>query len=694
MGEEDQLHKHDRRKNGLSRKHQKKGYGMDSGKSDNNAFDQWGGKSHESMKKADVSLSQPSIVRKQVDPETAKYFNEIANLFESNAVELEERSVICGNALEETRGKEYELATDYIISHTLQTLLEACDVDNLCGFLKSCMKAFPFISMDRSGSHVAETALKSLAVHLEDEEAYSSIEDSLNLICEVIVTNPVDILCNCYSSHVLRRLMCLCKGVSLDSPEFHGTKSSAILAGRLNLGSSQANMNDKQIHRKAFPHLLKSLVSRMLKCRRTDIKTLIVDQYSSLVIQTALKLLAGDEELFKIIPILLGCKKENIKEENFIQMDEVRDVLNLVKETSYSHLMEVIIEVSPESLYNTLFHKIFRNSLYDIASHQCGSFVVQALVSNARSQEHMDVIWEELGTKFRDLLLMGRSGVVASLLAASHKLSTHEHKCCQALIAALHSENESQTCIVPRMLFLDSYFCSHNPAEWKCPVGVKMHVMGSLILQAVFRYRNEFIQPLITSITSMETNQVLEAARDAAGTHVIEAFLESNASWKQKRKLIVKLQGHFGVISMHSSGSFIVEKCFTASNPSVKEIIVSELSSVRNELSKTKHGPHLLRKLNVYGYAERPEQWKKKLESKQSVYKEFYSIFGSGEATSHRDDSLAVNTSKKKRKSTDMKQLRKEIDQSLTSATPFLSLKRPGDRVTDGSRKKSKSKKG
>lgn len=42
----------------------------------------------------------------------------------------------------------------------------------------------------------------------------------------------------------------------------------------------------------------------------------------------------------------------------------------------------------------------------------------------------MDIIWEELGTKFRDLLLMGRSGVIASLLAASHKLSTHDHKVC------------------------------------------------------------------------------------------------------------------------------------------------------------------------------------------------------------------------------------------------------------------------
>lgn len=63
-------------------------------------------------------------------------------------------------------------------------------------------------------------------------------------------------------------------------------------------------------------------------------------------------------------------------------------------------------------------------------------------------------------------------------------------QCCQALMAALCLENESPTCIVPRMLFLDSYFCSHNPSEWEWPIGAKMHIMGSLILQAVFRNRN------------------------------------------------------------------------------------------------------------------------------------------------------------------------------------------------------------
>lgn len=42
--------------------------------------------------------------------------------------------------------------------------------------------------MDRSGSHVAESALKSLATHLENPDAYSVIEEALNSICKVLYT--------------------------------------------------------------------------------------------------------------------------------------------------------------------------------------------------------------------------------------------------------------------------------------------------------------------------------------------------------------------------------------------------------------------------------------------------------------------------------------------------------------------------
>lgn len=68
-------------------------------------------------------------------------------------------------------------------------------------------------------------------------------------------------------------------------------------------------------------------------------------------------------------------------------------------------------------------------------------------------------------------------------------------------------------------------------------------------------YLQEYIQPYIMSITSMESEHVLEAAKDAGGARVIEAFLDSNGSVKQKRRLVVK----YVQLLFHFSGSSIDE---------------------------------------------------------------------------------------------------------------------------------------
>lgn len=101
---------------------------------------------------------------------------------------------------------------------------------------------------------------------------------------QAIVVNPVDIMCNCYGSHVLRRLLCLCKGVPIDSLEFHSTKPSIVLAERLNMRSSRMDGHESQ-QNQPFPDQLKFLISEMLNPLRADVAILQANQYSSLVLQ-------------------------------------------------------------------------------------------------------------------------------------------------------------------------------------------------------------------------------------------------------------------------------------------------------------------------------------------------------------------------------------------------------------------------
>lgn len=47
----------------------------------------------------------------------------------------------------------------------------------------------------------------------------------------------------------------------------------------------------------------------------------------------------------------------------------------------------------------------------------------------------MELIWEELGAKFKDLFEVGRSGVVASVIATGQRLHSHETQVLYPLIA-------------------------------------------------------------------------------------------------------------------------------------------------------------------------------------------------------------------------------------------------------------------
>ncbi|EPS70418.1 hypothetical protein M569_04339 [Genlisea aurea] len=619
------------------------------------------GATEKARKLSKGNISRASYIRKAVDPETAKYFSEISIAIDGREMDLEERSVLSGNALEEARGKEVELATDYIISHTMQTLLEGCSVEALCSFLKSSAKTFPHISMDKSGSHVAETALKSLATHLENDENYSLIKETLSALCQEISVSPMDIMCNSYGSHVVRRLLCLCKGVSVDSTEFHSKNLPVVQAQRFNLQSSEADAQALQL-KQLFPEHLKLLISEMLSPTKSDIEMLLINQQSSL---TVLKLLVGqDEELLHVLRVLLCGRTENYT----VRVGPSKKLLRFVKENAYSRLMEVILAVAPDNLYDEILMEVFKGSLFRMSSDPFANFVVQALISQSRSQEHIKLIFEELGSKFYDLLELGKGGVVAAVVSSCQRLQFHEQMCCQALTDSFSSRNESPSCIVPRILLLDHYFSTEDKANWNWPNSVKMNVLGSLILQSVFRFPSEFIEAYIIGLTSLEADRILEVSKDPAGARVIEAFLSSDASAKQKRKLIIKLKGHFGELSVLPSGSFTVEKCFNSSNMSLREAIVSELSLLQAQLSKTKQGPYLLKKLDVEGYARRRDQWRSNQNSKQSAYADFYATFGCSSSSSSRtaENIVAVSTA------TGIKKRKKDIEtqNNITAAAP------------------------
>lgn len=594
-----------------------------------------------------------SFHRKKLDPETIQYFTEISSLLENSSTDAEERVILCSNALDESRGKELQLCCDKVFSRLFENLILSCEKDQLCSFLSRCINIFPSMAIDQSGSHVAEAMLRSLALALQDcdakGESHTIIEQVLTMICEKVAENPVDVMCNQYGSHVLRSLLCLCHGTLLESQDkFHSGNITSTLADRLSGLSSQ--LPKKKLDKtslRAFPNLLKFVASKILEYSRDSVAVLRVDTFGSLVLQTILKLLVGDKEaVVGVITVLLGCSENNVMKEGKVLEDAtVQNVLDLMMDPIGSHLMEVILEVAPDSLYMEILNRYFRHSLLEIATHESGNFVVQSLVSSSRHQGQVNMIWGEIGSKFTELLKARKPGVVASLIGACRRFQTHQRECCRALAHAVNSDSASPNYIVPHVLHLENFSSDTGRSKWQWPSGNKMSVLGCVMLQIIFNYPSDFIQQFCSSFASMEIDHILEAAKDPGGSRVIEAFLSSNAPLKHKHRVISKLRGHFGELAQRPSSSFTVSKCFLAADLALKEAIASELAYVQAELSRLKHGPHLLRICDVTRYSKGPEQWRSSQSSKQSTRQAFAEVFGSEGEAKREDDTIMVSCS-------------------------------------------------
>lgn len=73
-------------------------------------------------------------------------------------------------------------------------------------------------------------------------------------------------------------------------------------------------------------------------------------------------------------------------------------------------------------------------------------------------------------------------------------------------------------------------------------------------------------------------------------------------------------------------------------------------------------------------FAASPDHWRSKQASKASAYKDFYSTFGSSDTKSTKNDGFLAGTSNNKSNPKTVKEVRKEINQSLGTAAPFLSM--------------------
>ena len=97
---------------------------------------------------------------------------------------------------------------------------------------------------------------------------------------------------------------------------------------------------------------------------------------------------------------------------------------------------------------------------------------------------------------------------------------------------------------------------------------------------------------------------------------------------KLKRELIDALGTDWGRLAVSPAGSHVLEACYGTADQRTRENIVSAMARVERQISTTRHGPFLLRRLGVTQFQQEPEQWRNRVQVAEDVKADFAREFG------------------------------------------------------------------
>ena len=394
-----------------------------------------------------ISLLGTDGKRYVVDESTAQYFYEIEKLVEKEPEtpeEVEERTVLAGNALEEAVGHEMALSMDARCSRVMEKFLASCADDDLVRYLEGITAGetdFHTLCKSLFGSRVAEKALRIVCARVgktPSEALLTKIAPRLVAVADAVAATAIDSAYDPRVSPVARTLLSVLSG-----RECAPSAKNQGLAGKLQGGTSAAGAFDDAPDAPArTPRVSvrsRAFSDAALAALEPELWNLSEDACGSAFLQAMLIAHKNDvASLNWIIPGFLGCApEEGVGEGELLANADADDVRRLAESRAGSHLFEAILRAAPKSLMGEIFRRFFRDNMRSLASHPTANFTLQAMLGATRDPEHIAAAMQELGQDFGSLMRERRAGVVAATLAACARLRSGERDAAKSLARGL-----------------------------------------------------------------------------------------------------------------------------------------------------------------------------------------------------------------------------------------------------------------
>ena len=488
----------------------------------------------------------------RLERSTAEYLRNLEKAMYNNAISTGEQwESMLSSAFDEIKGIEYETSGDVVGSRVVERLLRySVDQQNGHPFMPELVVEH-FLELlrldrywdvfgDKYGSHVAQTLFELAGKMLQPDLGVSgslcaALSDRLVEICDDLRGKWVELMGDCYASHVGRSLIQLLAGRG-GNEELDAEAEAAAAAARRPELLAQVRL------------IADAILGKGDAANTPEAAQLVRDMgygsYSVPILQLLMRVHPDPGEIAKRS---LGWKGATVSASS----ECGEHIAALLTDSAGSHLLETAIGALSDEAYYELYVTFFRGQLVELSLHPVANFVIQQLFKHARQSAHVaslvsEIAGEDNGAAMRQLFEGQRSSVV---LAAAKACEKHPNDAEQrAMVKAVASALGATGGAVSSQL-LESLLGLKESAsrdlggrgdmsgsgaravvKKKRKRGSQKDAVSSIgaqIVQAMLGYNPGNNLMLVQSFFAAPNHYLSNLARLPAGSRLLEAFLSS-----------------------------------------------------------------------------------------------------------------------------------------------------------------------
>uniref|UniRef100_A0A4W4GWU4 PUM-HD domain-containing protein n=1 Tax=Electrophorus electricus TaxID=8005 RepID=A0A4W4GWU4_ELEEL len=525
----------------------------------------------------------------RLDATSVGYFRRVGDRLREEFADDEERALFVENVLTEVKGKAGLVAMDMTGSLAFQQLLSLADpaqVGNMLAELGGEKGSeFKLISCDRCGGHVIESALRQMARWTESEAGgCGMLEAQVLCLCQGVRENIVDFIKDPHGSHVLRTLIHVLSGCSVQE---------------------QSDPRPAKKQKKQEPELtdFDAPTSFWWELKYLS-DSLMENVNASTVLQTLLAICHRKRPILgkKLNKGIMGYLT------SLSSAPGVSPLLVFLKDKTCSRLIQTVLKFSHKALLRDIYKNHLKNQMMPLALHCFANYPIQTLIAASVNYK----VCDELADGLEAILAAGHMGVIVQLVESCVQREERQAKVMKCLLQAFHccEPTTRHLSCLPVFLSLLTYEVYYNSetaegdTALQRPLSICYH--GSCLVQALACFKDRSL--LMNSLHSLRPAELLSLATHQMGSHALQALITLSSD-KGKGKILRKLEGLYTQLACSRYGSRLLEAVWSSASISQRQGIAEQLVPNESQLRSDQFARHVWAKFGLTHFQKRRGAW-------------------------------------------------------------------------------------